>query len=136
MAAYNPKTTSQIARKNFQIVVDHPKINITWLKGHERDFGNEKADLLAKAASQNGQSYTNIKLPKLFIRNLLIKAMLDKWKVGWNEVVTGRSVLNIIPKVSRLSMNWVREDIIFFTEHGPSPAYLKRFGLARNGFCT
>ncbi|GBM07680.1 hypothetical protein AVEN_228179-1 [Araneus ventricosus] len=39
-------------------------------------------------------------------------------------------------KVSLHPMNWAREDIIFFTEHGPFPAYLKRFGLARNDFCT
>ncbi|GBN29873.1 hypothetical protein AVEN_68443-1 [Araneus ventricosus] len=50
-----------------------------------------------------------------FIKNLLRKAMLEKWQVHWNESVTGRSAFNIIPKV-----------IIFFTENGPFRSNLKR----------
>ncbi|GBL75741.1 hypothetical protein AVEN_155038-1 [Araneus ventricosus] len=33
-------------------------------------------------------------------------------------------------------MSWVRDDIIFFTEHGSSLTYLKRFRLARNDVCA
>ncbi|GBL84039.1 hypothetical protein AVEN_100899-1 [Araneus ventricosus] len=129
MAASNPKTTIPTARKFFQILLDHPKINVTWVKEHVRNFGNEKADQLAKTAMQNGQSYTDIKLPKSFIKILLRKAMVKKWQVYWNEGGTGRSVFNIIPKVCLHPMNWVREDIIFSTEHDPFRAYLKRFGI-------
>ncbi|GBL90992.1 hypothetical protein AVEN_184388-1 [Araneus ventricosus] len=92
---------------------------------HAGNFGNEKADQLTKATTQNGQSYTSIKLPKSFIKTILRKTMLEKCQVHWNEGVTGRSVFKIIPKVSLHPMNWVREDIIFFTEHGPFPVYLK-----------
>ncbi|GBL94821.1 hypothetical protein AVEN_197507-1 [Araneus ventricosus] len=34
------------------------------------------------------------------------------------------------------SSNWIRENTIFFSEYGPFPAYLHRFGLINNNFCT
>ncbi|GBN60082.1 hypothetical protein AVEN_34226-1 [Araneus ventricosus] len=62
--------------------------------------------------------------------------MLEKLQTLWNEGGTGRSVFNIIPKVNQHQMNWVKEDSICFSDHGPFPAYLKRYLSARNDFCT
>ncbi|GBN37254.1 hypothetical protein AVEN_125566-1 [Araneus ventricosus] len=35
-----------------------------------------------------------------------------------------------MPSVSLRPTNCIREDVIFFSEHGPFPAYLKRFHLS------
>ncbi|GBN95763.1 hypothetical protein AVEN_83615-1 [Araneus ventricosus] len=32
--------------------------------------------------------------------------------------------------------NWIREDVIFFSQHGPLPAYLKRFHLSDSDYCS
>ncbi|GBL95797.1 hypothetical protein AVEN_720-1 [Araneus ventricosus] len=123
--------------KRYIFLLDHPKINGTWAKARVGNFGNEKPDQLAKAATRNGQSRTtNIELPKSLIKNLLRKGILEKWQIYWNEGGTGRNAFNTITKVSLCPMIWVREEIIFFTEYGPFLAYLRRFGLARNDFCT
>ncbi|GBN17957.1 hypothetical protein AVEN_200467-1 [Araneus ventricosus] len=44
---------------------------------------------------------------------------------------TGRKIYNIIPSVSLRPTNWIRE-IVIFSQHGPFPAYLKRFHLSGN----
>ncbi|GBL81530.1 hypothetical protein AVEN_143780-1 [Araneus ventricosus] len=38
--------------------------------------------------------------------------------------------------LSLCRINWIREDVIFFSEHGPFPAYLKRFHRSDSDQCT
>ncbi|GBM80825.1 hypothetical protein AVEN_33432-1 [Araneus ventricosus] len=38
--------------------------------------------------------------------------------------------------VSLRPTNWIREDVIFFSQHGPFPAYLKRFHLSDSDYCS
>ncbi|GBM34196.1 hypothetical protein AVEN_175274-1 [Araneus ventricosus] len=40
-----------------------------------------------------------------------------------------------MPSVSLRPTNWIREDVIFFSQHGPFPDYLKRFHLSDSDFC-
>ncbi|GBM21235.1 hypothetical protein AVEN_265830-1 [Araneus ventricosus] len=49
---------------------------------------------------------------------------------------TRRKIYSILPSVSFRPTNWIREDIIFFSQHGPFPAYLKRFHLSDSGYCS
>ncbi|GBN80487.1 hypothetical protein AVEN_152311-1 [Araneus ventricosus] len=53
--------------------------------------------------------------------------MLEEWQTLWKNGDTGRKIHNIIPSVSLRPTNWIREDVIFFSQHGPFPAYLKDF---------
>ncbi|GBN22849.1 hypothetical protein AVEN_214230-1 [Araneus ventricosus] len=55
--------------------------------------------------------------------------MLEEWQTSWKNGDTGRKIYNIMPSVSLRPTNWIREDVIFFSQHGPFPAYLKRFHL-------
>ncbi|GBL89017.1 hypothetical protein AVEN_259845-1 [Araneus ventricosus] len=48
------------------------------------------------------------------------------------EIQAEKSI-TIIPSVSLRPTNWIREDVIFF-QHGPFPAYLKRFHLSDSEF--
>ncbi|GBL72150.1 hypothetical protein AVEN_24152-1, partial [Araneus ventricosus] len=56
--------------------------------------------------------------------------MLEEWQTSWSKGITGRKIYNIMPSVSLRPTNWIREDVIFFSEHGPFPAYLKKFHLS------
>ncbi|GBO25398.1 hypothetical protein AVEN_105200-1 [Araneus ventricosus] len=38
--------------------------------------------------------------------------------------------------VSLRPTNWIREDFIFFSQHGPFPAYFKRFHLSDSDYCS
>ncbi|GBM77243.1 hypothetical protein AVEN_71041-1 [Araneus ventricosus] len=58
--------------------------------------------------------------------------MLEEWQTSWKNGDTGRKIYNIMPSVSFRPANWIREDVIFFSQHGPYPAYLKRFHLPDN----
>ncbi|GBN61676.1 hypothetical protein AVEN_82034-1 [Araneus ventricosus] len=62
--------------------------------------------------------------------------MLEEWQTSWNYGDTGRKVYNIMPSVSLCPTNWIKEDVIFFYEHGPFPAYLKRFHLSDSDQCS
>ncbi|GBM24468.1 hypothetical protein AVEN_41112-1 [Araneus ventricosus] len=41
-----------------------------------------------------------------------------------------------MPAVSLRPTNWIREDAIFFSQHGPFPAYPKRFHLSDSDYCS
>ncbi|GBM39013.1 hypothetical protein AVEN_70193-1 [Araneus ventricosus] len=41
-----------------------------------------------------------------------------------------------MPSVSFCPTNWIREDVIFYSQHGPFPAYLKRFHLSDSDYCS
>ncbi|GBN75987.1 hypothetical protein AVEN_183020-1 [Araneus ventricosus] len=41
-----------------------------------------------------------------------------------------------MPSVSLRPTNWIKEDVIFFSQHGPFPAYLKRFHLSDSDYCS
>ncbi|GBM69443.1 hypothetical protein AVEN_206535-1 [Araneus ventricosus] len=41
-----------------------------------------------------------------------------------------------MPSVSFLPTNWIREDVIFFSQQGPFSAYLKRFHLSDSDYCS
>ncbi|GBN99793.1 hypothetical protein AVEN_251467-1 [Araneus ventricosus] len=56
--------------------------------------------------------------------------MLEKWQTSRKNGDTGRKIYNIMASVSLRPTNWIREDVIFFSQHGPFPAYLKRFHLS------
>ncbi|GBO03353.1 hypothetical protein AVEN_52153-1 [Araneus ventricosus] len=38
--------------------------------------------------------------------------------------------------VSLRPTNWIREDFIFFSQHGPFPVYFKRFHLFDSDYCS
>ncbi|GBM19652.1 hypothetical protein AVEN_199830-1 [Araneus ventricosus] len=62
--------------------------------------------------------------------------MLEEWQTSWNNSDTGKKFYNITPSVSLRPTNWIREDVIFFSEHGPFPACLKRFHLSDSEQCS
>ncbi|GBM48605.1 hypothetical protein AVEN_158175-1 [Araneus ventricosus] len=90
--------------------------SLSYHKAHEGNIGNERADQLAKDATQHGQPYSHTKLPKPHIKGLLRKRMLEEWQTSWKNSDTGRKLFNIMPSVSLPPTNWIREDVIFFSQ--------------------
>ncbi|GBN45577.1 hypothetical protein AVEN_237965-1 [Araneus ventricosus] len=45
-------------------------------------------------------------------------------------------VVESLTKVSFQPINWTRNEVLFFTGHGPFPSYLHRFNLAETSFCS
>ncbi|GBN02176.1 RNA-directed DNA polymerase from mobile element jockey [Araneus ventricosus] len=62
--------------------------------------------------------------------------MLEEWQTSWKNGDTGRKIYIIMPSVSLRPTNWIREDVIFFSQHGPFPAYLKIFHLSDSYYCS
>ncbi|GBM33241.1 hypothetical protein AVEN_91639-1 [Araneus ventricosus] len=135
-AVSNLKTTNKISLKISKILRAHSNIEITWMKVHVCYKGNEVAESLDKQAAENGSPYTNIQLPRCSIKGLLKSLMLDKWQNEWTGSVTRRYIYNIIPRVKMRLELWRREEIIFFTGHGPFPTYLHRFNLISSEYCS
>ncbi|GBN03043.1 hypothetical protein AVEN_232554-1 [Araneus ventricosus] len=136
MASSNSKSTNETARKIYKILLPNPRIKVSWVKAHAGNIGNERADQLAKDATQHGQPYSLTKLPKPHIKGLLRKSMLEKWQTSWKNGDTGRKIYKIMPSVSLCPTNWIREDVIFFSQHGPFSDYLKRFHLSDSDYCS
>ncbi|GBO00476.1 hypothetical protein AVEN_75016-1 [Araneus ventricosus] len=134
MASSNSKSTNETARKICKIILTNPRIKVSWVKAHAGNMGNERADQLAKDAMQHGQPYSLTKLPKPHIKGLLRNSMLLEWQTSWKKSDKGRKIYNIMPSVSLLPTNWIREDVVFFSQHGPFPAYLKRFHLTDSDY--
>ncbi|GBO21166.1 hypothetical protein AVEN_176624-1 [Araneus ventricosus] len=136
MASSNSRSTNQTARQIFKILITNPRITVSWVKAYAGNIGNERADQLAKDATQHGQPYSHTKLSKPHIKALLRKSMLEERQISWKNGHTGRKTCNIMPSVSLRPTNWIREDVIFFSQHGPFPAYLKRFHLSDSDYCS
>ncbi|GBN57149.1 hypothetical protein AVEN_158251-1 [Araneus ventricosus] len=137
MASFNSKSTNETARKIFKILLTNPRIAVSWVKAQAGNIGNESADQLAKDATQHGQPYSLWHtLPKPHIKVLLRKRMLEEWQTSWKNGDTDRKIYNIMSSVSLRPTNWIRVDVIFFSQHGPFPAYLKRFRLSDSDFCS
>ncbi|GBM19644.1 hypothetical protein AVEN_107311-1 [Araneus ventricosus] len=100
MASSNSKSINQTTRQFFKILLTNPRIKVSWVKAHAGNIGNERADQLAKDATQHGQPYSLTKLPKPHLKGLLRKSMLEESQTSWKNGDTGRKIYNIMPSVS------------------------------------
>ncbi|GBM19728.1 hypothetical protein AVEN_881-1 [Araneus ventricosus] len=92
MASSNSKSTNETARKIFKILLTNPRIKVSWVKEHADNISNERADQMAKDATQHGQPYSLTKLAKPLIKGLLRKSMLEEWETSWNNGDTVRKI--------------------------------------------
>ncbi|GBM64577.1 hypothetical protein AVEN_56551-1 [Araneus ventricosus] len=135
LALSNLKTPNKIAQEISKILLDHSNIDITCIKAQVVYKGNEVADNLAKRATENGIPYSNIQLPRCFIKGPLKSLMFDKWQNEWTEGVTGRDIYNLIPRVKMRMEPWRKEEIIF-VGHRQFPTYLHGFNLITSEYCN
>ncbi|GBN13432.1 hypothetical protein AVEN_116175-1 [Araneus ventricosus] len=67
----------------------------------------------------NFDTYVTLRIPiGSYVKSALMKDMLRTWQDNWEDGDTGRPVFNIIPQVKLVSVDWQREEIMFFSDHG------------------
>ncbi|GBM76560.1 Putative protein in type-1 retrotransposable element R1DM [Araneus ventricosus] len=131
-AVSNPRSRNKMAREIFASLLENPEIQLNWIKAHVGYQGNEKADQLAKEAADS------VSLPQFLhlSKSQLTKHLLKEWQESWDDGTTGRPIHDIVPRVSLHSVGWNREEILFFTRHGPFPAYFSRFRIDPTSNCS
>ncbi|GBM46303.1 hypothetical protein AVEN_201760-1, partial [Araneus ventricosus] len=136
LASINPKAINVMAGIIFTNLLEAQNIYLSWIKAHSGYLGNEKADYFAKQAIEVSSNVLTLKFPISHLEKVLQKDLLTKWQKIWTDGDTGRSTYLIAPKVSFKPLRWNREEILFFTNHGPFPMYFHRFKLSPSPFCS
>lgn len=132
----DPLTRHWPARLIRNILGSNPNIELSWVKAHEGVEGNEEADQLAKNATKRDLIDCHIPLPASWAKTKFRNGMMCKWQHRWeHHDKTGRKIHEVIPKVKMKDRGWTRSLVMFFSEHGPFPAYLKRFRIITNDNC-
>ncbi|GBN56152.1 hypothetical protein AVEN_215303-1 [Araneus ventricosus] len=85
---------------------------------------NECADQLANEAITKGDPFFLPK-PLSYLKSEIRSAALSIWQDNWDNGETGRSAHEIVPRVSNKPAGWNREELMFFTGHGPFPSHLQ-----------
>ncbi|GBL80140.1 hypothetical protein AVEN_29130-1 [Araneus ventricosus] len=129
--AANPRSRNITAREICKSLITNKYVHLSWFKAHVGYDGNEEADRLAKEAAESDRDPLSVKVPKSFLKSIFKKKMMDDWE----DEDTGRSTFNILPRISTQPCYWKRQEILFFTGHGPFPLYMKRFNLASTTNC-
>ncbi|XP_071035183.1 uncharacterized protein [Parasteatoda tepidariorum] len=136
-AIKNYNTTHNIIQKIQSILINHPQLEISWIKAHAGHMGNEEADKAAKeAVTDKNLTSTNLGMPLSYIKKKEKEFILNYWQQLWIAHKYGRTTYEILPKVSFKNSKWPKELIMFITEHGPFRTYLKRFQLSRHKLCS
>ncbi|GBM37136.1 hypothetical protein AVEN_205580-1 [Araneus ventricosus] len=134
-AILNPTSPYPLVRDIQKQLQSKNNIYIGWVKAHIGHYGNETADELAKKAINEG-TIINIKKPLSSLKKSLNQELLEKWQLEWNKGKVGRLIHEIIPSPSFKLHKWSRGEIMFFSEHGPFPSYLRRFNLKPTDLCN
>ncbi|GBN92422.1 Putative protein in type-1 retrotransposable element R1DM [Araneus ventricosus] len=134
-AILNPTSPHPLVRNIQNQLHAKNNINLGWIKAHIGHYGNEIADSLAKKAINEGIS-TNLKKPLSSLKKSLNQELLQKWQIEWDKGKVGRLIHEIIPALSYKLFKWSRGAIMFFSEHGPFPSYLRRFNLRPTDLCS
>ncbi|GBM04900.1 hypothetical protein AVEN_252837-1 [Araneus ventricosus] len=101
-------------------------------RGYDR---NEEADRQIKEAAESDRDPLFVKAPISFLKPFFKKKMMEDQQSDWEDEDTGRSTFNMLPRISTHPRYWNKEEILFFTGHGPFPSYLKRFNIASTANC-
>ncbi|GBL83723.1 hypothetical protein AVEN_132635-1 [Araneus ventricosus] len=113
------KSHNTIALIIYKLLHSHPHIRVSWIKAHVGYIGNEEAYRLAKVAAETEKfPETPLELPKSFIKTFPCQKMMVTWQMAWDERDTGTLIHKIIPKVSLQTINWTRNEVLFFAGHG------------------
>ncbi|XP_023212991.1 uncharacterized protein LOC111615786 [Centruroides sculpturatus] len=110
-----------------------------WVKAHVGIIGNERADALAKEATEmNIISYD--KAPITYIKRQLRQETVTEWQDQWTYSEKGRFTFWLLPSIQeRLSeLAWLPKKYLItqiLTNHCSTKHYLKRIGKTNDSMC-
>jgi hypothetical protein len=107
---------------------DYSEINLSWIKGHSNELGNNLADSAAKEAIVTGKHY-KLSMSKAYFKNIFKQESINSWMSEWKSSKKGRSTYYFFktPSLKRLLCNFNSNQI--YTNHGFFPDYFERFKL-------
>lgn len=114
-------------------------INLTWVKAHCGNLGNETADYHAKLATNTGTRMM-IPLPYSFLTKYCKDLINKYWQTQLNNYISPRThdpsrVLNFLPSVNPSFQIFNKFLIYFVTGHGPFLDYLHYFKFKSSSRC-
>ncbi|GBN73940.1 hypothetical protein AVEN_22501-1 [Araneus ventricosus] len=119
----------------FAIAARGKWIRIHWVKAHVGISGNERADSLAKSATERATIDFKCLLSKATLGRLIRSELLSTWQVRWGRSKNGRHTFKYFPKVGLKVSNYSPKVTQFITAHGRFPEYFFKFHLSSDCYC-
>jgi ribonuclease HI len=132
------KIVSDIQGLFLQLQCNNQQIVIKWIKAHEGHFGNERADELAKNATQIDDILPHISAPPSFVTFELCKKFKELWNRYWQRSTKGRWTYKCFPTIGdrfkcQISINHELTQLL--SNHGKHRQYLARFKITQMAHC-
>lgn len=114
------------------------KITFKWIKGHNNNTGNDRADGLAKDATKETSKAKRrfYPYPPSSLKKELKTSLMKRWQEIWDYGETGRYTQQLMPKVKQDRLLPHRNLYIFATNHGPFFSYLHKINRVTSPLCV
>ena len=119
-----------------RLVSAHTAVRWFWVRAHDGNPGNERADELAKRARTEGEKNFFTLAPIRVIGDAARARTLQKWQERWDSSGVGAWTRNFIPRVGGSTRECSYECRQLITGHGNFNAYLHRIGRREDGGCA
>lgn len=112
-----------------------PRVKLAHVKAHIGIAGNELADTLAKEGTKHQSPDVTLAAPRSFLISKLKRTLAKEWQNTWNISEKGRYTYKLLPKTRPNNFRLEPTVTAFLSGHGPFPAYLEKFRIARTARC-
>ncbi|GBM12398.1 hypothetical protein AVEN_160898-1 [Araneus ventricosus] len=124
----NHNSIVQKTKKAFLKSREKLNIKIHWIKAHIGHQGNERADQLAKEATQRPSPDLTIPKPTSSLKRDIRTGLIEQWNDRWFMSTNGRQTYKYIPLVGLKRITEIPQVVHFLTNHGRFQHYFFRYG--------
>ena len=117
------------------VIREGVELHMHWLKAHVGHTYNERADVLAKEATQLGAVDIQLKLTKAQAKKRLSNAAIAIWQQRWTDGAVGRTTYEVFPRVrlKRIQGDFYVNQVL--TGHGVFGDYQEYFHPGSDSSC-